>query len=100
MADLSESTPTSSMDMAYNALLEADLARQFRRARRLMAGRTFSDELRLAVSGKRILVTGASSGIRAAPRGAPRITDATSVTSGKSLRWLRRYWTSMAGSTC
>ncbi|BAX98775.1 putative monooxygenase [Mycobacteroides stephanolepidis] len=63
MADLSESTPTSSMDMAYNALLEADLARQFRRARRLMAGRTFSDELRLAVSGKRILVTGASSGI-------------------------------------
>ncbi|WP_081343349.1 MULTISPECIES: SDR family NAD(P)-dependent oxidoreductase [Mycobacteroides] len=63
MPNLSESTPISPMDRAYNALLEADLARQFRRGRRLIAGRTFSDELRSAVSGKRILVTGASSGI-------------------------------------
>lgn len=51
------------LDAAFNLLLEADLGRQTRRTRRIVAGRTFSDDLRAKVAGKRILVTGASSGI-------------------------------------
>lgn len=45
------------------AALEVDFGRQARRVRRLLAGRTVADELRDTVRGKRVLVTGASSGI-------------------------------------
>ncbi|GAA1480754.1 hypothetical protein GCM10009624_11940 [Gordonia sinesedis] len=43
--------------------LELDLPRQLRRLRRTVAGDSANDELRKAVAGKTVLVTGASSGL-------------------------------------
>jgi cation diffusion facilitator CzcD-associated flavoprotein CzcO/NAD(P)-dependent dehydrogenase (short-subunit alcohol dehydrogenase family) len=51
------------IDALGRALLEADLPRQLRRVRRVLSGRSASDELRRVVAGKRVLITGASSGI-------------------------------------
>lgn len=51
------------IDRIADLLLEAEPTRQLHRIKRLLAGRSFKDELRRKVQGKRILVTGASSGV-------------------------------------
>ncbi|WP_131667348.1 SDR family NAD(P)-dependent oxidoreductase [Psychrobacter pygoscelis] len=50
-------------DRLADILLEAEPTRQINRAKRLLKGHSFEDELRHKVQGKRILVTGASSGV-------------------------------------
>ncbi|MGL4306166.1 MAG: SDR family NAD(P)-dependent oxidoreductase [Mycobacteriaceae bacterium] len=52
-----------STNIAARAALELDLPRQLRRVTRLGTGTSFNTALQKATSGKRILVTGASSGI-------------------------------------
>lgn len=54
---------SSALDTAVNVLTEVDPGRQLRRLRRRLASRSVADELRATVAGKRVLVTGASSGI-------------------------------------
>lgn len=51
------------VDSAASVLTELDAGRQLRRLRRTVRFRSGDDELRAAVAGKRVLVTGASSGI-------------------------------------
>jgi len=51
------------IDRIADLLIEAEPTRQLHRIKRLLAGRSFKDELRRKVQGKRILVTGASSGV-------------------------------------
>ena len=50
-------------DRIADLLMEAEPTRQLNRLKRIAAGRSFADELRHKVRGKRILVTGASSGV-------------------------------------
>ena len=51
------------IDRFADFLMEVEPTRQFHRIKRIVAGRSFKDELRLKVQGRRILVTGASSGV-------------------------------------
>lgn len=51
------------VDRFADFLMEVEPTRQFHRIKRIAAGRSFKDELRLKVQGRRILVTGASSGV-------------------------------------
>lgn len=50
-------------DRIFDLLMEAEPTRRINHLKRLAAGRSFEDELRHRVKGKRILVTGASSGV-------------------------------------
>ena len=64
MTDTTSVAPApSAKDRIADLLLEANIARQLRRIKRIAAGRSFEDELRHVVAGKRIMVTGASSGV-------------------------------------
>ncbi len=58
-----DNIPPTAANRFARAALEADPARQLRRLRRLVTRRSVADELAAKVTGKRVLVTGASSGI-------------------------------------
>lgn len=53
----------SGLDRLADFLFDYDPVRQLRRIRGRLAGRSFQDDLRKAAMGRRVLVTGASSGI-------------------------------------
>lgn len=59
----SASTTRQPIDLLMTAATLADPATQARRIGRVLRGRTRDDELRVAVAGKRVLVTGGSAGV-------------------------------------
>ncbi|MEC5208981.1 cation diffusion facilitator CzcD-associated flavoprotein CzcO/NAD(P)-dependent dehydrogenase (short-subunit alcohol dehydrogenase family) [Psychrobacter sp. PL15] len=61
--DTKEAPQRSTKDRLADILLTAEPTYQFNRLKRIIAGHSFEDHLRHKVRGKRILVTGASSGV-------------------------------------
>lgn len=61
--DIKETPQRSTKDRLADMLLTAEPTYQYNKLKRMMAGRSFEDHLRHKVRGKRILVTGASSGV-------------------------------------
>ena len=61
--DIKQTPKRHTKDHLADLLLTAEPTYQFNKLKRIMAGRSFEDHLRHKVRGKRILVTGASSGV-------------------------------------
>ncbi|WP_022955310.1 SDR family NAD(P)-dependent oxidoreductase [Perlucidibaca piscinae] len=71
--------PATMPNRLARAALELDLPRQLRRLRRRLQHRDHAEELREAVAGKRVLITGASSGIGRAVAGQLLAAGATVI---------------------